>query len=48
MKRLTTPAVFIGDEYLLDELDEAQLEIGYRETPCDGRLRHGCRRRKRK
>ena len=26
LKRLTTPAVFIGDEYLLDELDEAQLE----------------------
>ena len=26
VKRLTTPAVFIGDAYLLDELDEAQLE----------------------
>ena len=26
VKRLTTPAVFIGDEYLLDELDEARLE----------------------
>ena len=26
VKRLTTPAVFIGDEYLLDELDEGQLE----------------------
>ena len=26
VKRLTTPAVFIGDDYLLDELDEAQLE----------------------
>ena len=26
VKRLTTPAVFIGDNYLLDELDEAQLE----------------------
>ena len=26
VKRLTTPAVFIGDSYLLDELDEAQLE----------------------
>ena len=25
-KRLTTPAVFIGDEYLLDELDEKRLE----------------------
>ena len=26
IKRLTTPAVFIGDEYLLDELDEARLK----------------------
>ena len=26
VKRLTTPAVFIGDEYLLDELDETRLE----------------------
>ncbi len=26
MKRLTTPAVFIGDEYLLDELNEKRLE----------------------
>ena len=26
IKRLTTPAVFIGDEYLLDELDETRLE----------------------
>ena len=26
MKRLTTPAVFIGDEYLLGELDEKRLE----------------------
>ena len=26
VKRLTTPAVFIGDAYLLDELDEVQLE----------------------
>lgn len=26
VKRLTTPAVFIGDEYLLDELDEKHLE----------------------
>ena len=26
VKRLTTPAVFIGHDYLLDELDEAQLE----------------------
>ena len=26
VKRLTTPAVFVGDEYLLDELDEGQLE----------------------
>ena len=26
VKRLTTPAVFIGDNYLLDELDEAHLE----------------------
>ena len=26
VKRLTTPAVFIGDEYLLDELDEVRLE----------------------
>ena len=26
VKRLTTPAVFIGDTYLLDELDEAELE----------------------
>lgn len=26
MKRLTTPAAFIGDEYLLDELDETRLE----------------------
>ncbi len=26
VKRLTTPAVFIGDAYLLDELDEAKLE----------------------
>ena len=26
VKRLTTPAVFIGDEYLLDELDEARLK----------------------
>ena len=26
VKRLTTPAVFIGDEYLLDELDEKRLE----------------------
>ena len=26
VKRLTTPAVFIGDEYLLDELDEGQLK----------------------
>ena len=25
VKRLTTPAVFIGDEYLLDELDETRL-----------------------
>ena len=27
VKRLTTPAVFIGDEYLLDELDEKRLEM---------------------
>ena len=27
MKRLTTPAVFIGDEYLFDELDEKRLEV---------------------
>ena len=26
VKRLTTPAVFVGDEYLLDELDEGQLK----------------------
>lgn len=26
VKRLATPAVFIGDEYLLDELDETRLE----------------------
>ena len=26
IKRLTTPVVFIGDEYLLDELDEARLK----------------------
>ena len=26
IKRLTTPAVFIGNEYLLDELDEARLK----------------------
>ena len=26
VKRLTTPAVFIGHDYLLDELDDAQLE----------------------
>ena len=26
VKRLTTPAVFIGDDYLLDELDEKRLE----------------------
>ncbi|MDE0185312.1 MAG: hypothetical protein OXP71_07615 [Candidatus Poribacteria bacterium] len=26
VKRLTSPAVFIGDAYLLDELDESQLE----------------------
>ena len=26
VKRLTTPAMFIGNNYLLDELDEAQLE----------------------
>ncbi len=26
VRRLTTPAVFIGDEYLLDELDEKRLE----------------------
>ena len=26
VKRLTTPAVFIGDEYLLDELDETRLK----------------------
>ncbi len=26
IKRLTTPAVFVGDEYFLDELDEARLE----------------------
>ena len=26
VKRLTTPVVFIGDKYLIDELDEAQLE----------------------
>ena len=26
VKRLSTPAVFIGDEYLLDELDEGRLE----------------------
>ena len=26
IKRLTTPAVFIGDDYLLDELDAVQLE----------------------
>ncbi len=26
VKRLTTPALFIGDEYLLDELDEKRLE----------------------
>ena len=26
VKRLTTPAVFIGDEYLLDEFDEKRLE----------------------
>ena len=41
IKRLTTPAVFIGDEYLLDELDEAQLEeiVGeYLETGVASRL----------
>ena len=26
VKRLTTPAIFIGDEYLLDELDETRLK----------------------
>ena len=41
VKRLTTPAVFIGEAYLLDELDEAQLEdiVGtYLETGVAARL----------
>ena len=41
MKRLTTPAVFIGDEYLLDELDEKRLEAviqNYLQTGIASRL----------
>ena len=41
VKRLTTPAVFVGDAYMLDELDEAQLEeiIGtYLATGVESRL----------
>ena len=41
VKRLTTPAVFIGDEYLLDELDEKRLEAviqKYLQTGATSRL----------
>ncbi len=41
VKRLTTPAVFIGDEYLLDELDEKRLEAiiqKYSQTGVASRL----------
>ena len=41
MKRLTTPAAFIGDEYLLDELDETGLETviqKYSQTGVASRL----------
>lgn len=41
VKRLTTPAVFIGDEYLLDELDEKRLETviqKYSQTGVASRL----------
>ena len=41
VKRLTTPAVFIGDEYLLDELDEKRLEVviqKYLQTGITSRL----------
>ena len=41
VKRLTTPAVFIGDEYLLDELDERRLETviqKYSQTGVASRL----------
>ena len=36
VKRLTTPAVFIGDEYLLDELDEARLKAMVRKYLSTG------------
>ena len=41
VKRLTTPAVFIGDEYLIDELDEKRLETviqKYSQTGVASRL----------
>ena len=41
VKRLTTPAVFIGDDYLLDELDEIRLEAAiqkYLQTGVSSRL----------
>ena len=41
VKRLTTPAVFIGDEYLLDELNEQRLETviqNYLQTGIASRL----------
>ena len=41
VKRLTTPAVFIGDEYLLDELNEKRLETviqKYSQTGVASRL----------
>ena len=34
VKRLTTPAVFIGDEYLLDELDAKHLETVLSRNTC--------------
>lgn len=43
VKRLTTPVVFIGDEYLLDELDEKRLEVviqKYLQTGIASRLPH--------
>ena len=36
VKRLTTPAVFIGEEYLLDELDEGQLETAIKKHLTTG------------
>ena len=43
VKRLTTPAVFIGDEYLLDQLNEQRLEAviqKYLQTGIASRLPH--------